>query len=366
MGFFSLGPAGQLGLIRSLREGLRPSREEDAEIADIKSQAERAKKAAANFRSKQDNLKRNRETLLKVIGQDETLSKRFSGIDPKAMDNFLRAAQNTYQSTLSPENALRLFSGYTPDQVKSFISDETPEEPTTTVEPEERSTGEKIARGIAAFLSPSARIEQARETSEVKPEGVTDEQRQQIQAGETPSIYDQPERPVVMPDLMSKPERDAVSGLISTVSRDQKFIDKNKSGIQLTESADKAKQILLREAARGNNALFKNIIYADDSTERMRQIFKKLDKLFQEGDLSKEELNQIYASGELAIDRLLEDKAGTPATPPTATTSPATTTPSQDDLRKLYNSGKMYQGKKIIRDRDPANPGALYKYKLQD
>jgi len=82
--------------------------------------------------------------------------------------------------------------------------------------------------------------------------------------------------------------------------------------------------------------------------------------------LSKEERDQISASGELAIDRLLEDKAGTPATPPTPATSPTATTPSQDDLRKLYNSGKMYQGKKIIRDRDPANPGALYKYKLQD
>ena len=216
---------------------------------------------------------------------------------------------------------------------------------------------------MAAFLSPSARLEQARETSEVKPEGVTYEQWQQIQAGETPSIYDQPERPVALPDVMTKEERGIVAGMIKTAS--DKFTIGDGVG-SLTDSANKAKQILLREAGRGNTALFKNIIYADDSNERMRRIFKKLDELLQTGDLSKEELNQISASGELAIDRLLEDKAGTPATPPTPATSPTATTPSQDDLRKLYNSGKMYQGKKIIRYRDPTNPKVPYTYKLQD
>jgi hypothetical protein len=362
MGFFSLGTAGELGLIQSLREGLRPSREEDAEIADIKSQAERAKKAAANFKSKQASLKQNRQTLIKIIRSDDVLSPLYTSIEDAAMDAYLQAAQNTYRSPLTPEQAKRFFEGATPETVRDFTPEKTPEEPTTTVEPEERSTGEKIARTMAAIFSPSARIEQARETSEVKPEGVTDEQRQQIQAGETPSIYDQPERPVAMPDLMSKPERAAVSGLISTISRDQKFEDENKSGIQLTESADKAKQILLREAARGNNALFKGLIYEDQQDQIMTRIFTKLDALLQTGDLSKEELNQISASGELAIDRLLKDKARASGTPPAANPPTAATTPPQDVLKDLYNSGQMYQGKKIQKVPGPNN---TYKYVLE-
>jgi len=373
MGFFSLGAAGQLGFYRSLRENIRGDEEYDREMDKIKQKADKATKAAANFMSKQDALKRNRETLLKVIGQDETLSKRFSGIDPKAMDNFLRAAQNTYQSTLSPDNAIRFFSGATPEQVKSYISDETSEAPTITVEPEERSTGEKIARGMAAFLSPSARLEQARERSGVKPEGVTDEQWQQIQAGETPSIYDPPERPVVMPDVMDQTEKKLTSGLVQQISAAPEFRDKTRGGVSLTKSAAEAKQILLQEARLGNTALFGNLINEVEPDKIMREIFIKLDQLLQMGDLSKEERDQISASGELAIDRLLEDKAGTSDkssgtnTPPASVPSSAATTPTQNVLKEQYESGnRMYQGKKIIRYGDPTNPKVPYTYKLQD
>lgn len=368
MGFFSLGAAGQLGFYRSLRENIRGDEEYDREMDEIKRKAAKAKTAAANFLSKQDNLKRNRETLLKVIGQDEILSKRFSGIDPKAMDNFLRAAQNTYQSSLSPESAKRIFSGTNPDVVKSYVSDKTSEAPTITVEPEERSTGEKIARGMAAIFSPSARLEQARERSGVKPEGVTDEQWQQIQAGETPSIYDQPERPVVMPDVMGQTEKKLTSGLVQQISAEPQFTDEKRGGLFLRESANKAKKILLEEARLGNTALFGNIINEVEPNQIMRGIFTKLDEILQKGDLSKEERDQISASGELAINRLWEDKYGTSAPPPSTNASSVAnppsveTTPPQDVLRELYNSGKMYQGKKIQKVPGPNN---TYKYELK-
>jgi hypothetical protein len=70
MGFFSLktlglnSTAAQLGFLKSVRENIRPSDKEIAEAEAIQKQAERAKLAAKNLLSRQQELKKNRDTLI--------------------------------------------------------------------------------------------------------------------------------------------------------------------------------------------------------------------------------------------------------------------------------------------------------------